>query len=98
MDVIIAVHDNIVIIDGEGRTVDCSGLDPMIRIVRWDSTSNKGWLEFHNDPLGSFNRNGQLTKAADFTEFQPLVDAWNAVGPPPPLQSPPVVNPPPEQP
>src|SRR5262245_13392488 len=91
MDVTIVVHDNIVIVDGVARRVDCSAVDQMVRIVRWDGA--KGWVEFHNDPLSPFNRNGRLTKAADFVEFQPVLAAWQTAASAYQEPGPPVIGP-----
>jgi len=66
--------DNIVVVDGVGLTVDCSGLDPAISVIQWDGAA--GHIEYVNPPNASeFKAN---TPIDDFEPYQKYVDAWHA--------------------
>src|SRR6188472_3576667 len=65
--------DNIVLVNGRAMNVDCSALDPNIRVVQWYDT--EGEIEFDNEGATVFRSNGKLT---DIAEFQFILDAWAA--------------------
>jgi hypothetical protein len=71
MRVTFVANDNLVVVDGVGRPIDLSGLDPAIRIVQWDSDTNRGWLEFK--PQNPPRYNEDIT---DFAPYQQYFDAW----------------------
>ena len=70
----ILVSDNVVTIDGRPLGVDCSSIDPNIRVVQW--YENFGEVEFVNDPEVGFRRNGRIDT---WGEFDDVIDAWHAL-------------------
>ena len=67
--------DNMVYVDGEPLTVDCSSLDPSIHAIQWNDT--KGVIEFvDEDPID--NQAPAPQTITDITPYQPLIDGWNA--------------------
>lgn len=87
MQLTIIPIDNVVIIDGVARTIDCSAMDPAIHAVQWNE--NSGEVEFKTID-GIRAPNLMIDSLAD---FEPQVDAWNNWEPPPPPQLPPPLPP-----
>jgi len=76
MIVTIVPSDGNVLVDGEARTVDMTGIDPAIHAVQWDGTA--GEIEYTRaDGRG----NESIT---DISPFQVFIDRWTAAAPLPP--------------
>jgi hypothetical protein len=69
--------DDIVLIDGEARRVNCSSVAPDISVIQWLDTT--GWIEFDNQPGNQFRLNEDIDS---IEPWQHLIDAWYAAGPP----------------
>jgi hypothetical protein len=53
--------DNIICIDGEGVTVDCSSVDEVIHAIQWNSLQRKGAIEFvDDDPHDGFKEPNKI--------------------------------------
>ena len=78
----IIAKDNVVVIDGIGKPVDCSALDPIIHAIQWNDEKQKGHIEFvDEDP-----NDGQRDPNENIDSIEPyqfLIDAWEAYVPPP---------------
>lgn len=74
MRLTIIAPDGTVGIDGDFRNVDLSALDANIRALQWDGTT--GHIEFNDG-----TPNQTINNIAEYTS---IVDAWNALTPPPP--------------
>lgn len=73
MRVTIIVDDNVVLVEGQPETVDCSALIPLsIHAVQW--YSGFGEVEYSTD-IQTGNREQNL-KFTDISPFQPLIDKW----------------------
>jgi hypothetical protein len=82
----IVPSDKLVMIDGEGREVDCSGFYSLngVHAVQWDGT--KGHIEYLPDQFGTYRSNEQIFSIAPFQE---VIGAWYAAPAPAPLPPPP---------
>lgn len=67
--------DNMVYIEGEPLIVDCSSLDSSIHAVQWNGTN--GIIEFV-DPDPFDNEAPAPQRITDISQFQSLIDSWNA--------------------
>lgn len=76
MIVTIIPSDGNVLVDGEVRTVDMTGIDPAIHAVQWDGTA--GEIEYTR---ADGRRNEVI---ADISPFQVFIDRWTAAEEPPP--------------
>ena len=70
----VLVSDNLVIVDGRPLPIDCSAIDPNVRVMHWWDTH--GEVEFHNEPGVEFKRNGKLDS---LTEFRDAIEAWQTL-------------------
>ena len=68
--VTIVPADSLVIVDGRGLHVDCSGVAPDIHAIQWDGRA--GEIERHGEP------NEMLDLAGYATHVAPLYTAWEA--------------------
>lgn len=77
MRLTIVPSDNLVLIDGERRIVDCAGFASLrgIHAVQWIETT--GHIEFL--PESAQHRANELIASTD--RFQEVVDAWYAAKP-----------------
>jgi hypothetical protein len=73
MRLTIVVPDSVVGVDGEFRNFNFE-INPNIRAVQWDG--EKGHIEFND---GAPNH-----AIDDISDFSEIIDAWNALTPPPP--------------
>ena len=80
MKITIVQDDGVVGIDGEFRQVDLSSLDPLIHAIQFDTTKDRGHIEYDEDESGKRQPNLIIT---DIAAFQPYIDAWNALTPQP---------------
>lgn len=71
MQLTIIVPDNTIIIDGRALPIDCSTLDPNIRIVQW--YDDHGEIEFDNVPGQDFRRNGKINSLSGLSQ---VIEAW----------------------
>ena len=72
----IVPSDNNVLVDGETRIVDMTGIDPAIHAVQWFDT--EGEIEYTR---ADGRRNEQINS---ISRFQVFIDRWTAAEPPPP--------------
>lgn len=88
MRITIVVDDNVVMIEGQAETVDCSSLLPQdVHVIQWYGTH--GEVEYATD-IQTGHRKGN-DKITDITPYQYLVDAWTVEAkkvPPPPSPPP----------
>lgn len=82
MKLSVQVEDGFVIIDGVGRMVDCSGIDPAIRAIQWNSEKGRGHVEFVDEDENDGQRAPNLL-IESIDQYQHLIDAWAAAAPPP---------------
>jgi hypothetical protein len=76
----IVARDNVVIVDGEARDVDCSDLVAEGKAaVQWYGT--KGHVEFINAPDVLQNEYAANQPISSFAEYQSYIDAWVAAAP-----------------
>lgn len=72
-------EDNNVVVDGETRKVDLSGMDSKIHAVQWchcpERKKTKGWIEWEQDPLEDFRPN---TPIETLDQFKSVIDAFHA--------------------
>lgn len=68
--------DNAVYVDGEARTVDCSGIAADVQAVQWFPEKGEGWVE-RRDDMGRIWGNQPLKS---FDAYQHYVQAWEAKG------------------
>ena len=83
MKVTIVPEDNVVLVDGEARSIDMTGMDPAVHAVQWKDT--QGEIEYKNG-----RRNKPIT---DISPFQSFIDRWVAAAPPAPPPPPPPLSP-----
>jgi len=72
----IVPDDGNVLVDGEAREIDMTGIDPAIHAVQWFDTA--GEIEYTE---ADGRRNEQIT---DISPFQSFIDLWAAAAPDPP--------------
>ena len=76
MRVTIVREDNLVIVDGEGHTVDCSELQAPFHALQWDGV--RGEIEYaatRCDHCGVRSKRGNEL-ISDLSPYQKYVDAW----------------------
>lgn len=71
--------DAVVGINGEFRSVDLSGLDPVIRAVQWNDERGGGHIEYDDEPNANLD---------NINDFQSFIDLWTAAAPPNPSNPP----------
>lgn len=69
--VTIVKEDNIVGIDGEFYTVDCSSLPANFHALQWYADDNAGEIEWTGRPKPS------NTEIDNIDEYKTLIDAWH---------------------
>ena len=75
MRVTIVVDDNMVLVDGQPGSVDCSPLiKDHIHAVQWYDTF--GEEEYRTDP--ATGERAPNTRITDFSPYQPYVDLWKS--------------------
>lgn len=76
MRVVIIKEDDTVIVDGERRTVDCSGLPPDFHALQWYGVS--GEIEYATAQCEHCGARSKKANAviSDLAPYQPYVDAW----------------------
>lgn len=62
--------------DGFAHAIDCSSIEPDIRVIHWDDVKHKGWIEYHNDADGNHRPNENIT--AIQPHHQSLIDTWDS--------------------
>ena len=70
----IVPDDNIVLVDGEARTISMAGIDPTIHAVQWFGAA--GEIEYSDG-----KRHKQISSIAPFQGF---IERWTAAATPPP--------------
>lgn len=75
MRISIVIPDNVVVIDGVARQVDCSGVEPDLHAVQW--YGKHGEVEY----AGAKRRNVIIT---DLEPYASLITQWEQWTPPPP--------------
>jgi len=91
----IGVEDNQVVVDGDARFVDLTGLvDPReVRSIGWDdvdSVTVKGRIIYTKEARAAADRGTEVARLGqeDFTDptpYDPIIAAWVAAEPPPPV-------------
>ena len=71
MNVTINRADNLVSVEGESYSVDCSALPAYVSVIQWKG--DKGWIEFQQDGSGAFMPN---TPIASIAPYQHILDRW----------------------
>lgn len=67
--------DNMVYIDGEAISIDCSTLPADVHAVQWSDDAGKGWIEFEQEPFGSPKLNEEIFSRSAYAS---LISAWEA--------------------
>jgi hypothetical protein len=80
MRLVIIPSDSIVIIDGKLFKIDCSSIDSSIHAVQW--YTDHGTIEYSIAADGTLKPNLSIT---DITQFQTVIDLWNAANALPPV-------------
>lgn len=86
MKITVIQADGIVGVDRVFREVDLNQLDPIIHAIQFDFSTNKGHVEYDILPDGKKPANEDLNS---FSDYQWIVDLWEAAEPPAPTYIPP---------
>ena len=82
---------NVVLVDGKPHDVDCSMLDQSIHAI--EMGDKRGVIEYTNDRFVGPDHYRPNEVFTDFSQYQPLVDAWQAAEVTPPQPPQPLVHP-----
>ncbi len=78
MRVTIIKDDNVVMVGGAARTVDCSSLPADFHALQWYDMTGEVEFAATFEDRGWHKKPNQLIK--DLSPYQKYVDAWNAAG------------------
>ena len=87
MEIRIVPSDRQMSVDGDARTIDCTGVRATLHALRFDTVVPCG-RAWYTDESGDSHQE----ELRDFAPYQFLLDRWTAAAPPPPPPPPPPVD------